>query len=164
MFGLTCAGLPTAQTLSTNTGGRQFRVGKMAYSPTANLILAANNANGRRSPPLVNASTGAIVHGDIQSPNATNNDGLEQSVWNPNTNSFFVSVPAIAGAAPGGVAEISTSGTVMHVYYNLDGLSAGSITGCSPAGLALGGSGRLMIGCNHYAPAAVSQGSPQSLR
>ena len=145
-FGLTGAGLPTAQTFSTNTGGGAFRVDEMAYSPTTNLLLVANNANSPAFATLVNASTGAVVHGNITIPGAQASDGLEQSVWNPNTNTFFVSVPALAGSAPGGVAEIDTNGNVVHVY-DLGTLSGGAITGCSPAGLTLGGSGNLMVGC-----------------
>lgn len=147
-FGLTGAGLPTAQLFATNTGGGPFRVDEMAYSPTTNLILAANNANAPAFASLVNASTGAIVHGNITIPGATATDGLEQSVWNPSTGTFFVSVPAIAGSAPGGVAEIDTNGNVTHVY-NLATLSGGAITSCSPTGLTLGGSGNLMVGCGN---------------
>ena len=37
--------------------------------------------------------------------------GLEQPVWDPKTGTFFISVPALAGANnPGGVSEINTSG------------------------------------------------------
>jgi hypothetical protein len=120
----------------------------MAYSPTNNLVLAANNANSPAFASLVNATTGAIVHVNIPIPGATASDGLEQSVWNPNTGTFFVSVPAIAGSAPGGVAEIDTNGNVIHVY-DFGALSGGAITSCSPAGLTLGGSGNLMVGCGN---------------
>jgi hypothetical protein len=44
------------------------------------------------------------------------------------------------------VAEISTTGTVLRTFH-LDSLSAGAVTSCSPTGLALGGSGNLMVGC-----------------
>ena len=153
-FGLTSAGLPTAQLFSTYTGGGAFRVDEMAYSPTTNLVLAANNANAPAFATLVNASTGAIVHGPITIPGASMTDGLEQSVWNPNTNTFFVSVPAIAGSGPGGIAEIDpNTGNVTHVY-NLGTLSGG-LTSCSPAGLALGGSGNLMVGCGNAATQTV---------
>jgi DNA-binding beta-propeller fold protein YncE len=73
---------------------------------------------------------------------------MEQPVWDPNTGTFFVSIPSFNGTDPGGVAEISTAGVVLRTL-NLDTLSAGTITSCSPAGLALGGSGKLMIGCSN---------------
>jgi hypothetical protein len=147
-FGLTGGGLPTAQTFSTNTGGGAFRVDEMAYSPSTNLAMVANNANSPAFASLINATTGAIVKGNITIPGAQASDGLEQSVWNPNTGTFFVSVPAIAGSAPGGVAEIDTTGKVLHVY-NFGTLSGGAITSCSPTGLALGASGNLMAGCGN---------------
>ncbi len=78
--------------------------------------MVANNANSPAFASLINATTGAIVKGNITIPGAQASDGLEQSVWNPNTGTFFVSVPAIAGSAPGGVAEIDTTGKVLHVY------------------------------------------------
>jgi hypothetical protein len=125
-----------------NTGG-SFRVDEMAYSPTANLVLAANNADNPAFGTLVNASTGAIVHGNIVVPNAV---GLEQPVWNPNTGTFFISVPSFGGGNnPGGVAEIKTDGTIGRIYD----FSTFGIASCSPTGLALGASGNLMVGCGN---------------
>ena len=89
---------------------------KWPIHPDTNLILAANNANAPAFASLINATTGAIVKANITIPGAQASDGLEQSVWDPNTGTFFVSVPAIAGSAPGGVAEIDTTGKVLHVY------------------------------------------------
>jgi len=136
---------PTVLFPPINTGG-VFRVDEMAYSPTTHLLLAANNAeeNAPGSPPsfgtLFDAQTGAIVHGGITIPGAV---GLEQPVWDPNTNSFFISVPSFGGGEPGGVAEIKTDGTIGQIYNFADF----GITSCSPTGLALGDSGNLMVGC-----------------
>lgn len=68
---------------------------------------------------------------------------MEQPVWNPNTGSFFVSVPSFAGDAAGGVVEIKTDGTIGTVYR----FGSMGITACSSTGLALGASGNLMVGC-----------------
>jgi hypothetical protein len=140
------------------TGGTT-RVDEMAYSPLTHQVLAANNAetpaygnlftttNGH--PPVgldlshitVPASMGGIPGG-----------GMEQPAWDPNTGTFFVSIPQLAGTNnPGGVAEISTSGVVLRT---IDFGTMG-ITSCSPTGLAVGGSGNLMVGCGNVGAAAV---------
>ena len=136
---------PTAGFAPLNTGGT-FRVDEMAFSPTANLVLAANNADSPAFATLVNATTGAIVHGNITIPNSPVSGGLEQSVWSPSTGTFFVSVPAFNGSNnPGGVAEISTAGVVLRTFdFGLMGIAS-----CSPTGLAVGASGRLMVGCGN---------------
>ncbi len=157
---------PAAPTLLNvlSTGGLN-RVDEMAFSgfgntnsANNNLLMVANNAEP--GPPtgvlpfatLVNGSTGTIINppGKIFIPNTPSplgGGGLEQSVWDPKTGTFFVSVPAFNGGGnPGGVAQISTNGTVIATY-DFGALSGGAITSCSPAGLALGASGNLMVGC-----------------
>jgi DNA-binding beta-propeller fold protein YncE len=77
---------------------------------------------------------------------------MEQPAWDPNTGTFFVSIPALAGTNnPGGVAEISTSGVVLRT---IDFGTLG-ITSCSPSGLAVGGSGNLMVGCGNVGARAI---------
>jgi hypothetical protein len=141
-----------------STGGTT-RVDEMAYSPLTHQVLAANNAetpaygnlfsttNGGPpvaltvSPIIVPASQGGIPAG-----------GMEQPAWNPNTGTFFVSIPALAGSNnPGGVSEISTTGNVLRT---IDFGTLG-ITSCSPTGLAVGGSGNLMVGCGNVGAAAI---------
>jgi hypothetical protein len=143
-FNVSTPSAPTPALPPGNTGG-SFRTDEMAYSPTANLILVANNADAPAFATLVNATTGAIVAGHITIPGTDVNSGLEQSVWDPSTGTFFVSVPAFAGSSdPGGIAEIDTSGNVLRTIH----LATFGIGACSPAGLVLGGSGNLMIGCS----------------
>jgi hypothetical protein len=147
---------------SISTGGTT-RVDEMAYSPVTKQVLAANNAetpayanlfqttNGHAPVTLttapgvgiqVPASQGGIAAG-----------GMEQPAWNPNTGTFFVSIPALAGSNnAGGIAEISTNGTVLHTTN----LSSMGITSCSPTGLAVGGSGNLMVGCGNVGAAAIA--------
>jgi hypothetical protein len=146
-FNVSNPAAPTPLLAPINTGG-SFRVDEMAYSPTANLVLAANNAETVPFATLVNASTGAIVKGHITIPNTPSGGGLEQPVWDPHTGTFFVSVPVFNGVNnPGGVAEIDTNGNVIATY-DLGLLSGGAITACAPAGLTIGGSGNLLIGCS----------------
>jgi hypothetical protein len=120
----------------------------MAFAPGPNLVLVANNADMPAFGTLVNASTGAAVATHITIPGQIATGGLEQPVWDPNTGTFFISVPTFNGSDPGGVAEISTTGTVLRQFH-FDTLSAGGVTSCSPTGLALGGSGNLMVGCGN---------------
>jgi hypothetical protein len=125
------------------TGG-SFRADEMAYSPLTNQLIVANNADSPAFATIINASTGAVQSAHITVPTSPANGGMEQSLWNPNTGTFFVSVPAFNGANnPGGVQEISTSGTILRTF---DFTNFG-IASCSPAGLALGGNGNLMVGC-----------------
>jgi hypothetical protein len=143
-FNVSNPAAPTPAFPPINTAG-SFRTDEMSYSPTANLVLVANNADTPAFASLINASTGAVVVGHITIPGSLPTGGLEQSLWDPNTGTFFVSVPAFAGTNdPGGVAEISTSGIVLKTIH----LSSLGISACSPAGLVLGGSGNLMIGCS----------------
>ena len=146
-FNVSTPSTPTTQFPPLNTGG-SFRVDEMAYSPSANLVLVANNADTPAFGTLVNASTGAVVAPHITIPGQIASGGLEQPVWDPITGTFFISVPTFNGTDPGGVAEISTTGSVLRQFH-LDTLSGGSITSCSPTGLALGGSGNLMVGCGN---------------
>jgi hypothetical protein len=146
VFNATNPAAPT-QSQSISTGGL-FRVDEMAYSPATQQVLAANNADAPAFGTLF-ATTGgsspvSIAHTGISIPGAANTDGLEQPVWNPNTGSFFISVPAFNGDQ-GGIAEIKTDGTV-GALTKFASIAGGPAT-CSPAGLAVGGSGNLMVGC-----------------
>jgi hypothetical protein len=128
------------------TGGK-FRVDEMAYSPTTHQLLVANNADTPAFGTLLNATNGQILVGNITVPNSpAATGGLEQSVWNPKTGTFFISVPAFNGTGnPGGVAEIDTNGKVIRTY---DFATMG-ISSCSPTGLAIGASGHLAVGCGN---------------
>jgi len=134
---------------SVNTGGT-FRVDEMAFDPVDKLLIVANNADAPAFATLIHATpptpTTAVAH--ITIPGQVSDGGMEQSVWDPNTHTFFVSIPSFNGSDPGGVAQIGTNGAVINTY-NFATLSGGSITSCSSSGLALGGSGKLMVGCGN---------------
>jgi hypothetical protein len=139
--------------MTINTGGT-FRVDEMAYSPTSNLLMVANNADTPAFASLINTITGSVNNppGKITVSNSPPGGGMEQSVWNPNTGTFFVSIPAFNGTNnPGGVAEVATDGTVLHTF-DFGTMGIGS---CSPAGLALGASGNLMVGCGNASTQTV---------
>src|ERR1700730_3640618 len=123
------------------------RADELAYDPQDGLILAINNAS---SPPFgtlvtVDKTTGTLtcktnIILDTAHTNVDATNGAEQPVWDPGTKKFYLSIPRI-GANPtvGGVIRISKTGTVEATY---------TVKFCSPAGLALGPSEDLLVGCN----------------
>jgi len=121
----------------------------MAYSPATHQLLVANNADAPAFATLFSAPGGlspeTIATTGIKVPGAAAGDGMEQPVWNPNTGSFFVSVPSFAGEAAGGVVEIKTDGTIGTIFR----FASMGIASCSSTGLALGASGNLMVGCGN---------------
>jgi PEP-CTERM motif len=143
-FNVNTPSAPVAQG-TVNTGGGVFRVDEMAYSPLTNQIFAANNANAPAFASLINATppTPTLATSPILIPGQVPTGGMEQSVWNPTTNTFFVSVPTFNGTDAGGVQEFSESGTPLRTYN----FTSMGIAACSSAGLALGASGNLMVGC-----------------
>jgi hypothetical protein len=157
-FDLTKPGSPPLG-IPINTGAvPPTRVDEMAFDPRDHLLLVANNAANPPFATLVDTSTQAIVakitfdgkdvaHGGDGhgAPSATN--GIEQSVWDPSHGGrFFISIPELNGGGPGGVAMLDISGNVTHVY-DFGSAGLGAFAACSPAGLALGANGKLMVGC-----------------
>ncbi len=147
VFNVTNPAAPSLlQTIST---GGAFRVDEMAYAPATHQVIAANNADAPAFATIFSTTNGttpvSIQTTGIKVPGAAAGDGMEQPVWNPNTNSFWVSVPAIAGNAPGGLVQISTTGAILSTID----FGAQGIVSCSPTGLALGASGNLMVGCGN---------------
>jgi hypothetical protein len=151
----------TQNGMPLNTGGTA-RADEMAYSPTANTILVANNADNPAFATLINAKTGVpIVVGPgnntkITIPggnSATMTGGLEASDFNPVTKSFFLAVPQLAGipGAKGGVAEIDpVTGAVKNVF-NLQS-TPGACGNCSPTGLAAAANGQMLVGDGNTGP------------
>jgi PEP-CTERM motif-containing protein len=134
---------PTSNPLvSTTSTGGSFRADEMAFDPNTKLLLVANNADAPAHATLINTTTGAVVKSNITIPGAANTDGMEQSVYNPHTGTFFVSIPSLHGDSSGGVAEISTSGVVLRVIS----LASLGISSYSPTGLAIAANGQMLIG------------------
>jgi hypothetical protein len=151
--GLTVQGTP--RTISTAVAGTptpQNRVDGVAYSPTANTILAANNASNPGYLTLVNNANNQVVksillNGTGGYPNVGGN-GVEATIFNTARNSFFVAVPALnaAGTGAGGVIEIdATTGALLHTFdFNAMGLAGG----CSPTGMAQGKGASVFVACS----------------
>src|SRR5712692_6237021 len=142
--------------VSTGSAANDKRVDEMAFDPRDHLLLVANNAADPPFATLINTNTNTIIpNGKItfnganadghNAPNATG--GIEQAVWDPSHGGrFFISIPQLNGSGPGGVAVLDISGNVTHVY-DFGSASLGAFAACSPAGLALGANGKLMVGC-----------------
>ncbi len=155
-FDLTLPGSPPLGGTPINTGAvPATRVDEMAFDPRDHLLLVANNAADPPFATLVDTQTRAIVtkitfngaNADgHNAPNATN--GIEQAVWDPSHGGrFFISIPQLNGGGPGGVAMIDPLTGNVTKLYDFATLSGGAVTACSPAGLALGTGGKLMVGC-----------------
>ena len=117
------------------TGGK-CRADELAYDALDHIIMIANDND---SPPFVtfiSTDTQSIL-GRYTYPAAQTGSGLEQPVWNPKNDRFYMSVPANPNST--GSVDIFNPLT-MQVERSL-------ITTCSPAGLVLTSSQRLMTSC-----------------
>src|SRR5262249_49330219 len=133
------------------------RADELAFDPRDGLILAINNAD---TPPFgtlitVNQATCALTQPTAPAPGVPAADriifdvantgvdaqnGAEQPIWDPGTQKFYVSIPQLGvNAEDGGVVRISTAGKVEFTY---------PIKFCSPAGLTLGPTEDVLVGCN----------------
>lgn len=148
--GLTVVGAPrTTSTAVAGTPTPPNRVDGVAYSPTANTILAANNASDPGFVTLVNNASGAVIRsikldGSGGYPNV-NGDGVEATIFNTARNSFFVAVPVLNGAGAGGVIELdAATGNLLNTYdFNALGLAGG----CGPTGVAQGAGASMVVAC-----------------
>jgi hypothetical protein len=120
-----------------NTGGTK-RADEMAYDPRDHVLLVANDAD---APPFVTfiSTTTRQVLGHIVFANATN--GLEQPVWDRDTQLFYLSVPELNGdPSTGEIAVINPRTMTVVKHY--------PVADCEPAGLAEGPFDNLLVGCS----------------
>jgi hypothetical protein len=149
------AAIGAPRTISTAVAGTpspQNRVDGVAFAPTANTILAANNASNPGFVTLINNATGAVIRSILLNgtggyPDVGGN-GVEATIFNSARGSYFVAVPALnaAGTGAGGVIELdAANGNLLHTYdFNAMGL-AGT---CSPTGLAQGAGASMFVACS----------------
>jgi hypothetical protein len=157
VFNATNPAAPSFVTAISTSG--TTRVDEMAFSPLTGQVLAANNAETPAYGNLFSTTNGgppvALTISPITVPasqGGIDTGGMEQPAWNPTTQTFFVSIPKLAGPNnPGGVSEISTTGQVLRT---IDFATLG-ISSCSPTGLAVGGGGNMMVGCGNARTQAV---------
>lgn len=151
--GLNVVGTP--RTISTAVAGTPVppnRVDGVAYAPTSNTILAANNASNPGFVTLINNADGSVIrsillNGTNGYPNVGDN-GVEATIFNTARGTFFIAVPALnaAGTGAGGVIELdATTGALLHTYdFNAMGLAGV----CSPTGLVQGGGASMFVACS----------------
>src|SRR5215469_9249551 len=118
------------------TGG-QCRADELAYDPVDHIIVIANPAD---SPPFltfVNADTQTVV-GKYNYPAKQN--GLEQTVYSPLTQKFYLSRPATTATSGDGGVDVIDPITmqVVNTYPTPT---------CSPAGLVLTANQHLLTSC-----------------
>jgi hypothetical protein len=158
---------PAKQSIST---GGTTRVDEMALTTDGKLLLAVNNAedppfgtlfaaNGDAATSNVVAKTKITIDATILPPG--NGLGFEQSVWDPQTQRFYASLPSIANNPPGCVftgsgtpcsggmvvidPAILPSGTaVIGAFDPAANVGVVPLNNCGPNGIALGTHGNLM--------------------
>lgn len=151
--GRTVLGSPT--TVSTAVSGTPTppnRVDGVAYAPTTNTILAANNASNPGFLTLIDNATGTVIKsiildGTKGNPNVGGN-GVEATIFNTARGTFFVAIPSFnaAGTGAGGAVEIDPkTGALLNTYdFNTLGLSGV----CSPTGMSQGAGGVMFVACS----------------
>ncbi len=128
--------LRTNSIVKTISTGGTARADEIAYDQKDKLILIANDADTPPFATLIDARSRTVV-ARIGFDDAT--AGLEQPVWDPETQLFYMSVPETA-ADPGGAVAVIDPRTRSRV-----GLFP--VQNCGPAGLALGPKQQLLLGC-----------------
>ncbi len=143
--------VPTS-TAVAGTPSPQNRVDGVAYAPTTNTILAANNAANPGFVTLINNANGSVIksillNGTNGYPNV-NANGVEATVFNTATNTFFVAVPQFNNTGAGGVIQLDpATGALIQVYgFNALGLPASAT--CRPTGAAQGLGATIFVACS----------------
>lgn len=139
----------TTSTAVAGTPVPPNRVDGVAYAPTANTILAANNVSNPGFVTRINNATGAVIRSILLNgtggyPDVGGN-GVEATIFNSSRGTFFVAVPALnaAGTGAGGSIERdAATGNLLHTYdFNAMGLAGV----CAPTGLAQGAGASMLV-------------------
>ena len=151
--GRTVIGAPrTISSAVSGTPSPQNRVDGVAYAPSSNTILAANNASEPGFLTLIDNATGAVLRSILLNgkggyPDVGGN-GVEATIFNTVRGTYFVAVPSLnaAGTGAGGVIELNAAtGDLVHLYdFNAMGL--GGV--CSPTGIVQGAGASLFVACS----------------
>ncbi len=149
--GLTVLSTPAAvSTAVAGTPSPANRVDGVAYSPTANTILAANNASNPGFVTLINNADGSVIKSILLDGTLgysdVGGDGVEGTIFNTARGTFFVAVPVFNGTGSGGVIELDArTGALLNTYdFNALGLTGS----CSPTGVAQGAGASMVVACS----------------
>jgi hypothetical protein len=139
---------PFGTPLSVSTGGNH-RADELAYDPLDQIILIANDQDTPH--PFVSfistethAVLGTIIYDGSDAAHPLSIGGIEQSVWNPVTKRFYISIPKTASHTNGEVDEINP--VTMAITNILPTSTACGMRG-GPAGLALIPGQHLIASC-----------------
>ena len=133
---------PFAPPTAVSTGGKG-RADELAYDPKHHLILIANDRDADLfvtfistvSPPHV---VGQIKYDGSVPGNPKSTGGIEQPVWDTQTQRFYLAIPSTAANTNGEVDEINpTTMKITRIFP----------TTCGPAGLVLIPGQQLMTSC-----------------
>ncbi len=118
------------------TGGRK-RADELDYDPAHHVVLITNPND---DPPFVTviSTTSRAVLGKIEFPDAT--DGIEQPVWDSETERFYQAIPETKRNPGGAIAVIDP--VARKVTHEIP------LTLCFPHGLAVGPNHELLVGCS----------------
>ncbi len=140
--------LSSNQIVATIHTNGERRTDEMAYDGQDHILAAANNADDPPFLTLISTRTRAILR-QIRFDDAlahrfgeaSFSNGIEQSVFNPETHLFYLSVPELSGVyANGAVAVIDPRTQEVTNLFR--------VHNCQPAGLALGPDNNLLVGCS----------------
>ena len=136
---------PSTGTLaaSVSTGGK-CRADEMAYDAADHIVLVANDVD---TPPYVSLievnrdATKDVVLKKVELPNAI--DGIEQPVWDPANDRFYVNIPQVPSTNGDWHAEVAVINPHTMAIEKVF-----PVTGCSPQGLALDvATQQMVLGC-----------------
>jgi DNA-binding beta-propeller fold protein YncE len=131
-----------------STGTTNNRADELSYDPVDHLVLVANNAD---DPPFVTfiSTTDRRVVGKIVYTDAT--DGIEQSVYEPKSGMFYLSVPETKAEPGGRIDRIDPKTMQIAAKF--------PVSKCHPGGLTVGPNQNLLIGCSDI----YAEGHAQSI-
>ena len=149
----------TISTVRTDEAGHTAdtdkRADEMAYDPLDQILVTANNA---ATPPFVTFISTDPKDRRVLKQNVFGDyAGVEQPAWNPKTRKFYANLTA-TNADPnlGGVAVIDPKTLTVDRIFPL--------TGCNPAGLAVGPRLDLLVGCSLTAYSQVISAADGSVQ
>ena len=151
VYNLDKNGLPTSSVpfASVDTGGLR-RADELAYDPQDRLILIANDDDLDLFAIFIKVSNVASdikVVGKIPIPEAEG-CGIEQPVYDPASNRFYLAVPCTDAHPNGAIYVINPKTMKVDKIYDTIGTVSGSPVPCFPHGLALGPRQNLLLGCS----------------
>jgi hypothetical protein len=133
IIGSISTAIPSCGTPTANVCGRADELG---YDPKDHLILIANNAPAKPTPPyatFISANPPYAVLGHISFPGS---GGLEQPLWDPELHRFWITVPGAPGGNPT-IARVDPISMSVDKTYTLNCLALTGTASASITGIAL---------------------------